>query len=87
MSDQSNKIACPLCKWEPASQDKWYCTCGCIWNTFDTAAKCPKCSKQWKTTQCLVCHKHSPHEDWYRGLSQHVQEELNSIFQIHKSKT
>lgn len=87
MSDEWNKIACPQCEWEPTAHDKWFCHCGCIWNTFETAAKCPKCNKQWKTTQCIACHKHSPHEDWYRDLSQIVQQEINTIFQKHTSKS
>lgn len=36
-----------------------------LWNTFDTAGKCPRCHKQWEVTQCLACHCYSPHLDWY----------------------
>ena len=36
-----------------------------IWNTFETRARCPGCSKQWSVTQCLSCHIVSLHEDWY----------------------
>ena len=64
----SVKIMCPKCKWEPKANSMWQCSCGHVWNTFDTAARCPKCHKVWKDTQCLSCLKWSPHLDWYDGL-------------------
>jgi hypothetical protein len=30
------RIRCPLCGWSPRKEDKWFCTCGHEWNTFDT---------------------------------------------------
>lgn len=30
------RIRCPLCGWSPRKEDKWFCTCGDEWNTFDT---------------------------------------------------
>jgi len=30
------RIRCPLCGWSPRKEDKWSCTCGYEWNTFDT---------------------------------------------------
>src|SRR6201998_1188981 len=35
------RIRCPLCGWSPRKQDKWVCTCGHSWNTFDTGGVCP----------------------------------------------
>lgn len=43
------RIICPFCGWPPRKQDKWFCTCGFEWNTFDTPA----------------CSRWSPHSDWY----------------------
>jgi hypothetical protein len=40
-----------------------------VWNTFETRARCPGCSKQWHVTQCLSCRAVSPHEDWYHDES------------------
>jgi hypothetical protein len=59
------KIYCPKCSYEPKTTDKWVCHCGCIWNTFDTAAKCPACDFQWLSTQCPGCSEWSKHSDWY----------------------
>lgn len=87
MSEKLHYIACPQCDWEPTATSRWYCTCGCQWNTFDTGGICPSCQKKWKTTQCISCHKHSPHNDWYRNLSAIVQEELDSIFTPQPFKT
>jgi hypothetical protein len=58
-------IRCPLCFWKPGSNDQWSCTCGCVWNTFDTGGVCPDCLHQWTSTQCLSCGGWSPHSDWY----------------------
>ena len=38
-------IRCPLCGWSPRKEDKWFCTCGNKWNTFDTGGVCPACRK------------------------------------------
>jgi hypothetical protein len=38
------RIRCPLCGWSPRKEDKWFCTCGNEWNTFDTAASAPPAS-------------------------------------------
>jgi hypothetical protein len=28
---------------EEVRGDKWFCTCGNEWNTFDTSGVCPEC--------------------------------------------
>ena len=49
-------IRCPLCGWKPRTEDQWGCTCGHVWNTFDTGGVCPAYLYQWTSTQCLRCH-------------------------------
>jgi hypothetical protein len=48
------RIRCPLCGWSPRKEDKWSCTCGHEWNTFDTGGVCPACLHQWTETQCRL---------------------------------
>jgi hypothetical protein len=62
-----DKLRCPLCAWVPRKSDRWFCTCGCAWNTFDTGGRCPECSYQWTETQCFACEEFSPHRAWYAG--------------------
>ena len=61
------EIYCPKCSWRPSATDRWWCVPGCrtVWNTFWTRGLCPGCGHQWQETQCLRCHKMSPHESWY----------------------
>jgi hypothetical protein len=59
------RIWCPLCGWSPRKHDRWACSCGHLWNTFDTGGICPQCLHEWKSTQCLSCARWSPHSDWY----------------------
>jgi hypothetical protein len=59
------RIRCPLCGWSPRKEDKWFCTCGHEWNTFDTGGVCPACLHQWTETQCLSCSRWVPHSLWY----------------------
>lgn len=76
-------ICCPKCSWEPHAGARWACTCGHEWNTFDTAALCPACNKQWTHTQCLSaagdCYAMSPHLDWYRGLDKWLDTALRQV--------
>jgi hypothetical protein len=65
--NRPTRIRCPKCAWEPKPEDRWYCLCLYVWNTFDTRGRCPGCSLQWAETQCLRCHEMSLHEDWYEG--------------------
>jgi hypothetical protein len=60
-----SRIRCPLCSWSPRKEDRWSCSCGNEWNTFDTGGVCPACLHQWAETQCLSCSRWSPHSDWY----------------------
>jgi hypothetical protein len=72
----SRRIRCPLCDWQPTRDSRWCCAgaltpeapfggCGTVWNTFDTAGRCPGCDHQWVWTSCLRCGGWSLHEDWY----------------------
>ena len=42
-----------------------HCTCGHVWNTFDTGGVCPGCLYQWTVTACLSCDRWSAHSEWY----------------------
>ena len=59
------RIRCPLCGWSPRKEDRWSCSCGNEWNTFDTGGVCPACLHQWASTQCLSCSRWPPHSGWY----------------------
>lgn len=68
LRNRRERVRCPACGWQPSKADAWCCTpdgCGHVWNTFETRALCPGCSKQWTYTECLRCHVSSAHEDWY----------------------
>jgi hypothetical protein len=58
-------IRCPKCAWTPRASDRWECSCGFVWNTFDTRGVCPACQHAWEDTQCPACQRWSPHADWY----------------------
>ncbi len=79
------EILCPKCDWKPDGGKYWRCTCGNVWNTFETAGKCPQCNKIWDETACPGpgfpggCGKWSPHIDWYRNLDYILQLELKKI--------
>jgi hypothetical protein len=63
--DRFHRIRCPICKWQPQRRDRWQCSCGFVWNTFDTHGVCPSCARAWLETSCLRCHQWSLHEAWY----------------------
>ncbi len=78
------KIACPKCDWEPDGGAYWGCsTCGHVWDTFSTAARCPSCGRQYHQTQCIGyaggCNQSSPHIDWYRHLDEWLKEQLEEV--------
>lgn len=76
MSIDQLKIACPKCSWEPDGASHWACSCGHIWDTFETQGVCPSCNKQWKHTQCPTCEGWSVHDDWYI-----ISIDMNSLFE------
>jgi len=61
------RIRCPICSWQPDKSSQWMCSCGHVWNTFDTGGVCPECLLRWAYTACLICGSWSPHSDWYRN--------------------
>ena len=76
------RIACPHCDWEPDGGKHWYCACGALYNAFETAARCPKCTQQYERVQCMPpdrggCHRESPYLDWYRGLQDTLEAALD----------
>lgn len=78
------EIFCPKCEWEPQASDRWQCSCGHLWNTFDTIGRCPSCSKVWEDTQCLSCKKWSPHLDWYHNLDEITRRMIEEALAEHK---
>ena len=75
-------IYCPRCHWKPDGKIHWMCSCGCQWNTFDTAAVCPQCPRRWRNTACPDgpaggCGRMSPHIDWYHGLDEAIHNLLS----------
>jgi hypothetical protein len=71
------KIVCPNCNWAPDGKPYWECHCGHVWNTFETAGRCPSCHFQHNYTQCVAhaggCTTYSLHVDWYQGLEEMVE--------------
>lgn len=75
---KSIHIRCPKCQWQPDGLPHWQCSCGIVWNTFETAGRCPSCGKVWEDTQCVSpayggCARWSPHLEWYEGLDDAVE--------------
>ncbi|MFT3946624.1 MAG: hypothetical protein QM763_06585 [Agriterribacter sp.] len=72
-------IRCPKCSWKPDGGAHWQCTCGTIWDTFSTGARCPGCGRVWEYTQCVDrlmggCSQTSPHLNWYEGLDDAINQ-------------
>jgi hypothetical protein len=76
--DAFDRIRCPRCAWKPDASSRWCCdyrqspeppfeSCGAVWNTFETAGRCPGCQHRWAWTSCLQCAVFSPHEEWYES--------------------
>lgn len=72
------RIRCPKCDWEPDGQPYWQCHCGCVWDTFQTQARCPSCNFRHEKTQCISCDELSLHIDWYEGLDSVIDEILDA---------
>ena len=79
------KICCPKCDWQPDGHAYWQCHCGTIWNTFETAGRCPSCHFQHESTACVPfaggCNAVSPHLDWYEGLDGIIEELIEEVFE------
>ncbi len=60
-------VKCPRCAWRPERKKAlWKCdACQTRFDTFETRAVCPSCSKKFEETACVGCHQMSPHEDWW----------------------
>jgi len=85
-TDSSLAIYCPRCHWEPDGGAHWQCSCGCVWNTFETAAVCPRCQRRWHDTVCPPlpggCGAPSLHIDWYHGLDEAVAEMVETALAV-----
>ncbi len=64
-SPDGRLIRCPRCLFLPPTHLRWNCNCGDVWNTFQTAGRCPACHFQWEETQCPRCGDISPLQAWY----------------------
>ena len=77
------KIKCPQCQWEPDGKAYWECHCGHVWNTFETAGRCPECHFQHNYSQCVAhaggCTHYSLLLDWYHGLDQAVDDLVETV--------
>ena len=84
--DPPVEIYCPSCRWAPDGGAHWQCHCGCVWNTFDTAAVCPRCRHRHRRTSCPTdpggCNKSAPHADWYHGLEKQVAALVEEAFAV-----
>jgi hypothetical protein len=61
MTDERN--GCWSCDFIDQGKKYWNCTCGCVWNPFETNGICPLCKYMWDYIQCPTCayprHKYS----------------------------
>lgn len=56
---------CPDCKTAPPAGAYWRCgQCGQPFDTFQSAAVCPRCRTQFPATQCLDCGHQHPLSEW-----------------------
>jgi Zn-dependent protease len=56
---------CPSCKTSPPLGEYWRCSnCAKSFDTFQTQAVCPHCSKEFPTTGCLDCGRAHPMHEW-----------------------
>ena len=56
---------CPACKAAPPVGNVWKCNrCGQLFDTFQTAATCPKCAAHFTATRCLECGAPNPLSAW-----------------------
>jgi Zn-dependent protease len=57
--------SCPRCHQAPPKGAHWLCPCGNTFDTFDTNASCPRCTRQFATTACVDCGESSPRVAWH----------------------
>ncbi len=59
---------CPNCRTKPLLGERWRCDlCGQLFDTFQTEAVCPHCSKHFPQTMCGDCGKFFPMSEWADG--------------------
>jgi Zn-dependent protease len=59
---------CPNCHTKPPLGERWRCDlCGQPFDTFQTGAICPNCSKHFPQTMCGDCGKFFPMNEWVDG--------------------
>jgi Zn-dependent protease len=57
--------SCPVCKNAPPMGEYWRCSaCTKPFDTFQSLAICPNCSKHFSTTACLDCGRANPIGEW-----------------------
>ena len=81
-TDPTLKIYCPACRWEPDGGAHWGCSCGHVWNTFDTGGICPQCQYRWRHTGCPTCTAWSRHVNWYHGLDEQLAELVEEALRV-----
>jgi Zn-dependent protease len=58
-------LSCPSCHANPPIGKFWACSlCGNAFDTFETDATCPNCSKRFAATMCLDCRAQHPIPTW-----------------------
>lgn len=56
---------CPRCKASPPLGEYWRCSaCAKPFDTFQSQAICPNCSRHFQTTACLDCGRSCPISEW-----------------------
>jgi Zn-dependent protease len=59
------EYACPACKTSPPIGEFWRCGhCGQPFDTFQTAAICPRCGARFHVTRCLDCGVSHSMQEW-----------------------
>jgi Zn-dependent protease len=58
-------FACPTCNTAPAIGAYWVCnSCNQPFDTFQSLAACPNCSKRFSGTRCMDCGRLHSMEEW-----------------------
>jgi Zn-dependent protease len=58
-------FACPTCNTAPAVGAYWVCnSCNQPFDTFQSLAACPNCSKRFSATRCMDCGRLHSMEEW-----------------------